>query len=973
MPDYDLRRLGSRAFEQLIVSLGRLELGPRMSVFGDGPDGGREATYDGTIDWSADSSLVRARAGTWDGYTVIQAKFQVKAKPTPHEDAVWLQGQIRSEIDGWIEAADNRTRTRLPDYLVFVTNVDLSPLSRTGGIDTLTDYVSRKLAECAAAENPFHVRDFVIWHADQIRSMIDGHQDVRWAFPGLLTVGDALALVGSGGLPVGTMEFADPLRQEIVRSLKRDRHVRLSQAGGSGEAVLWLDDIAMDLPALVDQDPDASVHAVRRILELGDVNLKRRLPDPIKRPNLVVVGGPGQGKSTVSQLVAQAYRVALLEPASPGPEAGKIIDGTRSALERLGLLVPNNRRWPVRVDLAKYAESLSGGQKSLLRWISEEIRARADQDIAPAQLNRWLYSWPWALILDGLDEVPVVEMRRKIYAAITDLLSTADDCDADLLVVVTTRPTGYDERFPSEQFEHLHLERLSAPYAAQYGERIVSQRFADDPEMRSKLTERLRSASRDTVTARLMETPLQVMIMSFIVEKYPNLPPDRFTLFDFYYTTVFDREGAKDNSLARFLIDNRTHVERLHEQVALMLQAESESAEGAEASMSPEALKALTRRQLEERGFDAEQTAKTAGKIEQAAMTRLVLLTPREEGVGFEVRSLQEYMAARALAEGQDTDVLERLRVIAHSPHWRNTWLLSAGKLLRSDRFEAQLAALLRNLDNDPRRLGRSFPTGPLLAADMLGDNLAHGRPAFEAGLVRRLLAVVEHPPVIRAGSAAQAVLDAASQPKYRTMIYDRLGAAADGGLARRAAASHLLNTMKSATRQNGPLASIRIAQRRIALTEIEARALTHWETAYRKLLLVSDAQDLEPIDLADHLTEHARSIGYQPPLLDRFRGALTCLLNAQIGRVSGEGGEVCVALRAVDGDPMMMVERLSDPEFASAVDEILATLPASDWVAEALVGWSLKPALDRVPVGGDVRALVDTARARDAHAEGDW
>jgi hypothetical protein len=973
LPDYDLRRLGSRAFEQLIVSLGRLELGARMSVFGDGPDGGREATYDGTIDWSAESHLARATAGTWDGYTVIQAKFQVKAKPTPHDDAVWLQGQIRNEIDGWIKAAENLTRTRLPDYLIFVTNIDLSPLAQTGGIDTLTDYVSRKLAECTTANNPFHVRDFVIWHADQIRSMIDGHQDVRWAFPGLLTVGDVLALVGAGELPVGTMEFADPLRQEVVRSLRRDRHVRLSQAGGSGEAVLWLDDIAMDLPALIDQDPDASVHAVRRILELGDANLKRQLPDPIERPNVVVVGGPGQGKSTVSQLVAQAYRAALLELAAPGAEAAKIIDGTRSALERLGLSVPNNRRWPVRVDLAKYAESLSAGEKSLLRWISEEIRSRADQDITPAQLNRWLYSWPWALILDGLDEVPVVEIRRKIYAAINDLLSTADDCDADLLVVVTTRPTGYDERFPSGEFEHLHLERLSAPCAVQYAERIVAIRFADDAEVRSKLVERLRSASRDAITGRLMETPLQVMIMSFIVERYPNLPPDRFTLFDFYYTTVFDREGAKDNSLARFLIDNRAHVERLHEQVALVLQASAESAEGAEASMSPEALKALALRQLEERGFGTADAEKTAGKIEQAAMTRLVLLTPREEGVGFEVRSLQEYMAARALAEGQDTDVIERLRVIAHSPHWRNTWLLSAGKLLRSDRFEAQLARLLRDLDNDPRRIGDSFPTGPLLAADMLGDNLAHGRPNFEAGLVRRLLAVIEHPPVIRVGAIAGALLDAAAQSEYRTMIYDRLGAAADSGVARRAAASHLLKIMNDVTRQNGPLASIRIAQQRIGLTETEARALDHWQTAYRKLLLVSDMEDTEALDLAEHLTAHAESIGYQPPLLDRIRGALTALARVQFARVSGEGGAVCVALIAVERDPMMMVEELADPEFASAVEEILTTVPDSDWVVAALVGWSVKPALDRLPVGHDVTTLVERARAREAKADGDW
>jgi hypothetical protein len=49
VPDYELTRLGSRAFEQLVVSLCRSELGRGVQVFGDGPDGGREATFDGTI------------------------------------------------------------------------------------------------------------------------------------------------------------------------------------------------------------------------------------------------------------------------------------------------------------------------------------------------------------------------------------------------------------------------------------------------------------------------------------------------------------------------------------------------------------------------------------------------------------------------------------------------------------------------------------------------------------------------------------------------------------------------------------------------------------------------------------------------------------------------------------------------------------------------------------------------------------
>ena len=78
VPDYDLTRLGSRAFEQLVVALARRDIGPGVQVFGDGRDGGREATFEGTINWSKTSSRGQDGMGQWSGYTVLQAKFHVK-------------------------------------------------------------------------------------------------------------------------------------------------------------------------------------------------------------------------------------------------------------------------------------------------------------------------------------------------------------------------------------------------------------------------------------------------------------------------------------------------------------------------------------------------------------------------------------------------------------------------------------------------------------------------------------------------------------------------------------------------------------------------------------------------------------------------------------------------------------------------------------------------------------------------------
>lgn len=46
-----------------------------------------------------------------------------------------------------------------------------------------------------------------------------------------------------------------------------------------------------------------------------------------------------------------------------------------------------------------------------------------------------------------------------------------------------------------------------------------------------------------------MKTPLQVLIMTLILERLGNLPADRYQLFWHYYETVYDRESAKNVTL----------------------------------------------------------------------------------------------------------------------------------------------------------------------------------------------------------------------------------------------------------------------------------------------------------------------------------------------------------------------------------------------------------------------------------------
>jgi len=323
------------------------------------------------------------------------------------------------------------------------------------------------------------------------------------------------------------------------------------------------------------------------------------------------------------------------------------------------------------------------------------------------------------------------------------------------------------------------------------------------------------------------------------------------------------------------------------------LQAESETAQAAEAAMKPSKLRELARDQLVESGYAPDDADRIAQELVDAATKRLVLLVPRDDGIGFEIRSLQELMAARALTEGEDAAVLGRLRLIAHSPHWRNTWLLAAGHLLRSERFERSIIQLLRRLDDEPRRLGARYPTAPLLAADLLEDNLAVSRPNFERALMNRLFTVLDRPPVVGLGQAAKAFLALARTPHrtapHRATVFERLGATASASMATRAAASVILRQMATMTDDNRPLTSIRLIADRIALSAVEDRAVTEWMSVDLNALYRRRAHSRARTKMADYLGSLVDATGLDAPHLEVLRQGLHTAADASFETIKDE------------------------------------------------------------------------------------
>lgn len=186
MVDYDLDRLGPREFEHLIQALALKYLGAGVQVFGDGPDGGREATFTGPVSFPVGQGME-----LWNGHGVIQAKHRRRPEG-PGRDADWLIAQLRTEFANWRRDDSGRATMRdLPDYFLLVTNVRLSPVAGGGGLDKLANAMRDDGEEVG-------LKDWFVWHADQICRMLDDAPNIRQAYAGFLTTGDILTSLDNG-------------------------------------------------------------------------------------------------------------------------------------------------------------------------------------------------------------------------------------------------------------------------------------------------------------------------------------------------------------------------------------------------------------------------------------------------------------------------------------------------------------------------------------------------------------------------------------------------------------------------------------------------------------------------------------------------------------------------------------------------------------------------------------------------------
>lgn len=595
----------------------------------------------------------------------------------------------------------------------------------------------------------------------------------------------------------------DRLAEWLAEQLEHDRFARLERAGHAVEdrinlARVFVDLEVTELPSAKAVEGQNPTRSFIRMLNQADEQDKlwfkefaEKSGPPEDVEAYALIGGPGQGKSTLGQYLCQIHRAWLLcarleKFTKPAQQEAIIAFSGPQAMMELGR--PAVVCFPLRIALSEAAAWLaSQGELRIHDTIPELLRYFVEHERCPISaeaLLSLLKGSDCLLVLDGLDEVPASSNRERLLASARSLIECMKSGARRLMLLATTRPQGYSGEFASLGLEctSLHLVPLSPERAQEYARRLIQARFP--AERQETVLQRLEQAAQSDATARLMRTPLQITILATLVDRIGRAPSEQWTLFKEYYRVVYEREMERPFEAAELIRLYRPHIDKVHAHVGLLLQVDAEQSGGTDPALSPERFAQVVHAVLEEDGIEGERRRELVEKLGRAVRDRLVLLVElRPDRLGFEIRSIQEFMAAWALSQKGEALIEARLVQIAKAVNFRRVLLFLSSKAFTelSDLRDALVDRLCPSLNDSPDDpLARAALMGSVLALEMLeeGSGLKQTRYVRKlAGLAVKLFELPLGDIHLRLARACLADADAwqASMPILKQAIQGQL------------------------------------------------------------------------------------------------------------------------------------------------------------------------------------------------------
>lgn len=645
--------------------------------------------------------------GGRDGYdpatrTVLQVKFK---RAGDEESADWMIKVLEKELPSIQDLIAKGAQS-----YVMATNAKGTSHPEVGRIDKVQEWLDKNVSIPAQC----------LWRDEIDRRFEKASVALKMKYTELLSFEDGLEVVFREVLGDSRRAQQDAVRAFLAWQYQLDESVKFKQVSLSNSLFDLFIDVPIGIPtklvrntrrahrgdlshflkafgadqAWVDSPDGHLEYATRgeggftRVqLRTAEVLLGTQAQDYLKF--VVLEGAPGQGKSTLAQFVCQVHRARFLGRMDAVAEIPEVY---KQAPFRL----------PVKIDLRDVATYLSGkdpfdpengsieGPHTFERFVAALIeQGSGGVPFGAHDVLTLMQDVPVLLFLDGLDEVPDLDHRERLVAAINEALGRWAEFGCDLQVVVTSRPSvfGQAPSFARSGFVTLTLRNIDPPLITEYAEKWITSRGLDPADarpVRKILSEKLGLAHiRD-----LTRNPMQLTILLSLIHQIGHSLPDQRTDLYSRYVDLFLTREADKHPMVR---DNRQVLLEFIQYLAWRLQADAEASNAAGSIAAP-ALQELARMYLLDRGHSAD----LADDLFGGGFERVYVLVERIEGLyEFEVQPLREFFCARHLYETTPAvtyrdgkprgDSAQRFEALAASPFWLNVCRFYAGSCTRGE------------------------------------------------------------------------------------------------------------------------------------------------------------------------------------------------------------------------------------------------------------------------------------------------
>lgn len=397
--------------------------------------------------------------------------------------------------------------------------------------------------------------------------------------------------------------------------------------------------------------------------------LAPRKRDRDRAARLVVLGGPGSGKTTLCR-----YAAVLIA-------GGATLEGVTVKGELLPLFLP----------FREYVLACEKKGQSLLDFLIDQAKNHLQLVLPEGFLEQALEEGRAVLLLDGLDEVGSAAERSTMC----DRVKAFCTAYPQVPVLVTSRIAGYDEAPLSgrgeDGFLHLQLDPFNGDDLSQFVRNWYAVQEPLDPVARDRGVEELGSAFRaDPRVRELARNPLLATLIALVHRFEAHLPGERAKLYELCVKTLLETWPAARKRRFEEIDEGlqRAYLEAL----AYRMQAARDAGEREVAIGRGELVGALVEI-VEQRG-----TTGAAPEASRRMIERWVRFLEEGTGLLIEQRpgvfaflhlSFLEYLAACALE--REENLVDAISRRFKDQAWQEVCLLSIGRKATDKAFLDEL------------------------------------------------------------------------------------------------------------------------------------------------------------------------------------------------------------------------------------------------------------------------------------------